>query len=56
MPVTYPICLPTEEQQRLKHIVQANKVAQHKRTHAHQEQELGLIIRKQSRSQTLVLR
>ena len=34
MPVKYHIHLSSEEQQSLKQIVQANKVAKHKRTHA----------------------
>ena len=34
MPVKYHIRLTSEEQQSLKQIVQANKVAKHKRTHA----------------------
>ena len=34
MPVKYRIRLTSEEQNKLKQIVQANKIAKHKRTHA----------------------
>ena len=34
MPVKYRICLSHEEQKSLKQIIQADKVARHKRTHA----------------------